>query len=228
MTSKLSRFLHLERPRAERPEAEATSRLQSSGRFEAPVERGEAPQEAAIPETHLERFRGHEPLVLAQAPDASLRFPRCMRCESENGRFVTTCVVCGADLETPQQREYDERRWQEHGPGLLQARDTVDEKLRLDEAERMADAERYARQLEQLREAERPHRWIRAFSQHSTVGTALLSLIPDARVRWLTLATVVAVPVGMCRYGEGRVPFAGVLLGIVLLALFMPAKSRRR
>lgn len=136
MTSKLSRFLHLERPRTGRPESEASSAVQSGGRFETPQERAEH-QEAAVPEAHLERFRGHAPLALADVPeDDARRFPRCMRCESENGRFATACGVCGADLGTPEQLEFNERLWQERRKGLSRTHADEAEALRQLEARR--------------------------------------------------------------------------------------------
>ncbi|MFP2932653.1 hypothetical protein ACLESO_47400 [Pyxidicoccus sp. 3LG] len=226
MTSKLSRFLHLERSRTERTEPEASSRLQSGGRFETLQERGEAPQETAVPEAHLERFKGQAPLALADVPEEALRFPRCAVCESENGRYSTECGVCGADLGTPQQREYNERRWRERGQGLNQTRDAEAEQLRQRGAERREDAERFAQQLRQLREEEQTHRWVRIFSQHSTIGTALLSLIPHPLARWLTLAAVFSVPLAMWRYGDGDTKFVGAMTGVFVVALFVPPKSR--
>ena len=66
MSSKFSRFLHLERSRGERPKAEEPSQLESGQRFADLAEKGEAPQSAVVPETHLERFRGEAPLALAR------------------------------------------------------------------------------------------------------------------------------------------------------------------
>ena len=67
MSPKSSRFLHLERSRGEGPNKDAPSKLQSSNRFEHLSQRGDAPQNASVPETHLERFRGEAPLTLAEA-----------------------------------------------------------------------------------------------------------------------------------------------------------------
>ena len=233
MKPRLSRFLHLERARAERPESETSSRLQSSGRFETLEERKDALQEAAIPESHLERFKGHDvPVGLAQpSEEDARRFPRCMLCESENGRFAQTCSMCGADLGTPQQLEYNEGLWQERRKGLSRTLEDEREALRRLEARRQEeeqqkreDAERLARMLEQLRKEEQSFGWLRHGLQHATVGTALLSLIPDKRLRWLTLAGAVGLALGLLRFGEGGTKLAGLGLCALLAVLFIPPR----
>jgi hypothetical protein len=227
VTSKLSRFLHLERARVERPESEASSQLQSGNRFESMEERKEH-HETGVPDAHLERFRAQEPIAFADAPEEDARrFPRCMLCESENGRFAKTCRMCGADLGTPQQLEFNERLWQERRKELTRTRADESEALRQFEAQRRQDdAEQLARQLAQLRAEEGMHPWVRAFSQHSTLGTALLSLIPHPLIRWLTFAGAVGLSVGLWRYGHGRAQWVGGGLSLLLLLLFIPPKSR--
>jgi len=230
MTSKLSRFLHLERARTERPEPEPSSPLQSGGRFESMEQRGDAPQEAAIPEAHLERFKGHEPVALALPPEEDARrFPRCMLCESENGRFAKTCSMCGADLGTPQQLDYNERLWQERRKGLTRTLEDEREALRQLEAQRQQearqkreDAERFARQIAELHAKEQSFGWVRHGLQHATVGTALLSLIPNPRVRWLALAGLVSLALGLWRFGDGGTRLAGMGLSALLVVLFIP------
>ncbi|QSQ22572.1 hypothetical protein JY651_46950 [Pyxidicoccus parkwayensis] len=230
MTSRHSRFLHLERARAERPEHETSSSLESSNRFESMQERQDTPQEAAVPETHLERFKGQEPVPLAPPPEEDARrFPRCMLCESENGRFAQTCRMCGADLGTPQQLDYNERLWQERKQGLTRTLEDEREALRQLETQRQQEAqrkredeERFARQIAELRAKEQSFGWFRHLRQHATVGTALLSLIPNPRVRWLTLACVVGLALGLMRFGEGGTRLAGLGLAALLAVLFIP------
>lgn len=234
--SKHSRFLHLERPRAERGEPAAPSTaLRDGGRFETLEERREALQEAAIPETHLERFRGQAPLALADMPEDVRRFPRCALCESENGRFAKACAVCGADLGTPEQLEFNERLWQERRKTLSRTQEDEAEALRqLEEARKQEEArkheaaEHFERQLQQLRAEEGSSRWIRAFSEHSTVGSALLALIPNPRVRPLVLAGLILLGVGLWRYGAGGARLAGVALCVVLAGLFLPRRGSWR
>lgn len=228
MTSKLSRFLHLERPRTGRPESETSSPLQSGARFESMEERKEA-QEVAVPEAHLERFRAQAPVALADVPVEDVRrFPRCMLCESENGRFAQVCSMCGADLGTPQQLEFNERLWQERRKSLTPTHEDEREALAQLATRKREAAELFARQLEQLRAEERRPLWVRAFSQHTTLGMALLSLIPHPLVRWLTFAGAVGLSVGLWRYGQGRTQWVGGGLFFLLLLMFLPPKALRR
>ncbi|MFP2911421.1 hypothetical protein ACLESD_41630 [Pyxidicoccus sp. 3LFB2] len=227
-TPKLSRFLHLERPRTERPESDTASPVQSGGRFEDPQERKET-QDAGVPEAHLERFKAQPPVALADRPEGDARrFPRCMRCESENGRFAQACAVCGADLGTPEQLEFNERLWQERKQGLSRTIEDEAEALRQAEARKREAAEHFASQLAQLRAEEGSYRWMRVFSQHSTVGTALLALIQPPLAKLLTVAVLIAVPVGLWRYGHGWTRLGGLALGIFFLALFVPGRSYGR
>ena len=226
MTPKLSRFLHLERARGGRSD-ETAAPLRDGGRFESLEERKEAHAEAAVPEAHLERFKGDAPLALADNPEETRRFPRCRVCESENGRFAKACGVCGADLETPEQREYNERLWQQRRQGLSRTHADEVEALRQLEARRREEDERFKQQLEQLRREEGGGRWVRIYSQHSTIGTGLLALIPHPLVRWLTLAAVLCLAVGLWRYGAGRTRMAGGAMCLLLLVLFLPGRSAR-
>jgi hypothetical protein len=223
--SKLSRFLHLERARAER--AEAAPPLQSGGRFESPQERTEH-QEAAIPEVHLERFKGQAPLALADLPEEARRFPRCALCGSENGRFAQACGVCGADLGTPEQLEFNERLWQERRKELSRTREDELEALRQHEARRREAEAQVSRQFEQLRATEGSPRWLRAYAQHTSLGMALLSLLPHPLARGLTLAAAGCLVLGLWRYGQGWTRLAAMALVSLLLILFVPGKPARK
>jgi hypothetical protein len=232
MTSKFSRFLNLERSRGDRPKPEEQPQLQSGNRFETLAQRGAAPQEAAVPETHLERFRGEAPLALVDAQpeqDAQL-FPRCGSCESENGRFAKECVVCGADLTTPQQRAYNERLWQTRKQELAQEREAVAAlSQQKHAAERQEDQARYAQLLEKLRKKEGASaQWRSAGEGGGSLGLKLLSLIPNQGVRMGILFGSILIPLVLWRYGRGQVRFVGAMLGFVVVVLLVPAGSRRR
>jgi hypothetical protein len=227
MSSKFTRFLHLERSRGERSKPEEPPRLQSGGRFEAMAERGAAPQGAVVPEAHLERFRGEAPLALAEAPNKEERFPRCARCESDNGRYTQECGVCGADLNTPQQREYNERLWQtreaqdrEHAQALEQARQQA-------EAQRQEDAAAKARLHEQLRSQPWDIQRGASFLKGRSPGVALLSLIPSKPVRWAVgLGLLLGTPL-VLRYGPRGMRHLAAILLIILLVMFLPPSLRR-
>lgn len=226
MSSKFSRFLHLERSRAERPKQETPSQLQGGSRFEAIVGKGDLPQGAAVPEAHLERFRGEVPLALEELPAGEHRFPRCARCESDNSRFAQACSVCGADLNTPQQREYNERFWQSRQQEVAQEREAVKALARQreqSEAEQAADKARYAELMAKLRKQEEASsRWNRVL-RHRSIGMALLELIPHPHVRLGVLVASILVP--LLLWSFGRTPGTkglGMLLGMMVLVLFLP------
>jgi hypothetical protein len=229
MSSKFSRFLNLERSRRERPKAQEPSRLESSQRFADLVEKGETPQSAVVPETHLERFRGEAPLALEDAPQAGAeRFPCCARCESENGRFARECTVCGADLNTPQQREYNERLWRTR---QAQEREYT---LALEQSRRQAEARQQEEQADRARLTEklRSDPWgdrqggdsLREFS----VGGFLLGLIPSAAVRWGIGVGLIFLPFLIWRFGSPKGKLMAGPVSFVLVVLFLRPFRRRR
>jgi len=230
MTSKFSRFLHLERSRGDRPKPEEQPQLQSGNRFENLAQRSAAPQEAVVPETHLERFRGEAPLALAEEQsEQEQRFPRCGSCESDNGRFAKECGVCGADLTTPQQRAYNERLWQTRQQELAREREaTAALSQQKHEAERQADQARYAKMLEKLREEERAGDLGGLFMREGSFGLKLLGLIPSPAVRGIILGLCIIIPVALVRYGRGQIRFAGIIMGVIVLMLFLPGGSLSR
>jgi hypothetical protein len=129
VASPLRRFLHLERPRREAP---PSGGLAARGRFDA-VEIGPALAEGAplVPASATDRFR--EPqgsgLALDLAPDGEQPFVRCAACEADHVRHALRCDRCGAALDTPEQRAFNERLW------AARRRDA-------DEEERAGDARR--------------------------------------------------------------------------------------
>jgi hypothetical protein len=222
--SKLSRFLHLERARGERPQhGDGAAPLRDKGRFESPQERREAPQEAAVPEAHLERFKGEAPLALGDVPEEARRFPRCAVCEAENGRFAKACGVCGADLGTPEQLEYNERLWQQRRQELSRTRADEVEALRRNEEQRRREQEALAdRMLEQLRRQQAEDGPLRAFLKRSAVGTALLSFTRGPVDRFLTLLTLALLPVFLWRHGGWGARLGALVLALVFASLFVP------
>ena len=107
----LRRFLHLERPRRDAP---PSAGLAARGRFDA-VEIGPTLAEGAtpVPASATDRFR--EPqgsgLALDLAPDGEQPFVRCAACEADHARHALRCDRCGAALDTPEQRAFNERLW---------------------------------------------------------------------------------------------------------------------
>ncbi|WP_224248459.1 hypothetical protein [Hyalangium gracile] len=230
MSPKFSRFLHLERSRGEGAKPEAATRLQSGNRFENPVEREAAPQAGSVPDAHLERFRGEAPLALSEPQAEKERFPRCARCESDNGRFARECTVCGADLNTPQQRAYNEQLWETRKQDLAREREATEAlgQQRLAEEKQKDDA-RYRQMLEKLREEEQRSSFNWDFFLGDTpIGWRLLSLISNPVTRTGVLILSILVPVGLWRYGTGQVRAAGIIIGLIVLMLLLPTHRRSR
>jgi len=229
MTSRFSRFLHLERSRAERPASEEPSQLQNGNRFSAVAGPQGAPQATSVPEAHLERFRGEAPLALADPAQKAEHFPRCGSCEADNSAFAKECSQCGADLTTPQQRAYNERLQQTRQQEAAQAREAAlafEEQRKRDEAEKQQDSERFVRLLKEAREQEQSGGWWRTIGQHRSIGMWLLSLLPHPLLRWGVLAAAILVPILLFKFGRGMTRFTAMCLGIFMFGLFLPPRRR--
>lgn len=231
MSSKLSRFLHLEKDRGARGKQELPPQLQDGGRrFEDIAERGALPQ-GEVPEAHLERFKAQPPVALEHRPetseDAGPDFPRCVVCASDNGRFAKHCQQCGADLGTPQQLEYREQLAREHREQRAKQRGLEREDgLQRLEQERREDAERYAYLLKKLREEEQQHGAWRILARHSTLGTGLLALLPSTLARCLAMVGYAGVTLGLMRFGRGDARWVGIGMMFFGALLFTPWRTR--
>ncbi|MCP3100696.1 hypothetical protein LZ198_17640 [Myxococcus sp. K15C18031901] len=231
MSNRLSRFLHLEKDRGGRGKQEPTSRLQGPERFEAHAERRDLPP-SEVPEAHLERFKAQPPVALEPPPEPSeddTPFPRCVVCESENGRFAERCQQCGADLGTPQQHAYNEglrrtrreeraRRETEHTDHLEQL-----------ETQRDEDAERYAVLMRKLREEEgRGSFWTTRKRPHRAWTRILLGRIPYRPLRWLLVALWFGVALRLFLFEMGRTRMLGVFMAFVFVVYCIPGEEDRR
>ena len=112
MARRLSRFFHLERARTSRSAATPPRRGETE-RFEGLEPDAAAPSDLRSATGHLARFdeRRNDALLLHTPSDADAPSVRCIRCEVENGRFVSRCTACGADLDTAEQRAFNEQLW---------------------------------------------------------------------------------------------------------------------
>jgi hypothetical protein len=160
--TRLRRFLHLERPRSAPVDPEIAP--SSRARFGAVdstadelaaatppaaerVPAGAPPADGAGTDgggggASMDRFRepvARAPDVAKPAPDAQ-PFVRCFRCETDNTVYAERCSTCGAPLDTPEQRRFNEALWTER---QQQARQLEDEVRRLREASARAEEEAY-------------------------------------------------------------------------------------
>ena len=135
--SLLDRFRRIERSRREAPapafDPDTAERIEG---VEGP---GRAPSTPSSSGGDLERFAPPPPAQLELLPeDADRRpFTRCMRCGMDHNFLVAECTGCGARLDTPEQRAFNERLWAER-----QVARAEEERLHAErEAERARDAE---------------------------------------------------------------------------------------
>jgi hypothetical protein len=225
-SNKFSRFQHLERARGEKTPPEGRVRLQDGGRFESVTGPAEAPPSTvAVPEAHVERFKlhGQTPLALDGAPEEPHAFPRCVRCQTDNGRFAQVCTTCGADLQSPEQRAYDAERSREQAePRPREQKGGLHKAHQEASAEQLAEQQRYQEQLHRALEEDRS--FLSRLQPLFTpcLGVGLLRLIPHPLARWTTLAWALGLPLLLVRFGNERLRALGLYLGAFVLLSFIP------
>ncbi|WNG32638.1 hypothetical protein F0U61_02685 [Archangium violaceum] len=227
-SNKFSRFMHLERARGDKTAPGGQVRLQNGGRFESVAGPGsEVPSSVAVPEAHVERFKlhGQTPLALDDTPAQGQDFPRCMRCQTENGRFTRECVTCGADLQAPEQLAYNQERWRAQEQAEAQTREQMKvlQKIRQeDDAEQLAERQRYVEELHRALEKDRL--FISKLQPLFTpcLGVGLLRLIPHPLARWMTLAWTILLPLLLVRFGNDSLQVLGLYLGMLIIVIFVP------
>jgi len=229
------RFLKLERPR--QAGRDATDRLPDEARFEDMGSPEPAPASApGVPSSSTDRFRPppERPLETADAPAGAQPFTRCASCQVDNTVYAATCQHCGVPLDTPAQRDFNERLWAGRRTEA--------------EAERRASAEReQARQREAAEQARRRRELAEELARREkervdeqygggvpgrpssdTAGMRLLRLLPGAGWRLAVAVVAVGIPLLLLLFGRGQVQFAGMALLGILIALFSPARRSRR
>ena len=227
-SNKFSRFMHLERSRGEKPGADGQVPLQDGGRFESVTgPSGEAPASVSVPEAHVERFKlhGQTPLALDAGSAQGQHFPRCVRCEAENGRFARECTTCGADLQSPEQLAYNEERARAQAQADAQTREqmqVLQQARTQEETERLAERERYLEQLH--RELEKDRSFISRLQPifDPCLALGLLRLIRHPLARWMTLAWAIGLPILLVNFGNEPLRLLGLYLGALVLVSFIP------
>ena len=229
----LSRFKLLERSRREAaPEAPTAS----AGRFEA-LETGDRTGSPAQPEvawagtgSRVAEEPGRAAPVasgLELAPDSpdDQPFIRCMRCEGDSHAFATACAHCGASLETPQQRAFNEQLWARQRAEkaqeeqlLAQRRDAAHASMLLERAEGRALAEQMAREV-----GEETRRHLEA-GEHFDFPAELFHRL-GPRSRAAALAAAFAVPVLLATFPSTR--FVGLGLVVALFLAWVRAWLRQ-
>lgn len=222
---RFSRFQNLERERPLEGDAsggESADGRAESGRFNAlQTEMRPAPGPAPIAQGHLARFDAPKPaeLSLDASTEQDQPFIRCRVCEGDNNRFAVECQHCSADLNTPEQRAFNEQLW-------AQLRET-----RQQEAE--AHQQMQAAQLQaefELKQAQRKAweqlaRRVAVQTEARLEGRPLLDFVdPDvasSRIAWIVLLVGVAVCVVLIAVllSHGAHSFTRRLVLVLVLAI---------
>jgi hypothetical protein len=228
------RFLKLERPR--QAGRDVVDRLPDEGRFEDMGSPEPAPAPSSgVPSSSTDRFRPPPERPLETVGDRSgvQPFTRCASCQMDNTVYAPACQNCGAALDTPAQRDFNERLWSARRAEA--------------EAERRASAEReQARQREAAEQARQRRELAEELARREkdriddelgettgrpasdTAGMRLLRLVPGPGLRVAIAVVAIVIPLLLLLFGRGQVQFAGMALLGVLIALFSPARRRSR
>ena len=115
MAGRLARFLQLERGRRARDEKVNPSSRERSARFDALEPQGATPPDVRSAPAHLARFDApaEGDLLVQERREQDAPFVRCVLCQVDSGQFARRCDGCGADFDTPEQRAFNERVWEE-------------------------------------------------------------------------------------------------------------------
>lgn len=219
--------------------------LPDDGRFESigaeprpPAQGGTAPGGSPVPESATDRFRPppERGLETAEARKGQ-PFTRCADCKVDNTVYAVRCQHCGADLDTPVQRAFNEKLWAERQAEAAAEASEIAGRERA----RRAEAEEVARQRRQVgeelarRERERVDAQFPggpidtgAARRADTVGMRLLRLLPGTGWRIAAALVAFGIPLLLLLFGRGQPQIVGMMLLGVLISLFSPARARRR
>ena len=266
MAERRDRFLKLERPRAALPGR--ADPLPSDERFEGlgeapagPTGREGAPPEppgpgapdAAPPGRAAAGRFGPPPergLDTGALPDGAQPFTRCARCEMDNSVYARACQNCGADLEAPEQRNFNEQLWARRQAEARAERAATEARTRAAEASD-AEVQRARREIAgemARREAERvddeldaagggrrrrwggwgddaPGGW---GADGTPVGIRLLRMIPGIGWKIAAVAAAVVLPLALAIFTRGGAQLAGMLVLMLVGGLFSNGRRRWR
>ncbi|HTP50833.1 MAG TPA: zinc ribbon domain-containing protein [Anaeromyxobacteraceae bacterium] len=202
------RFLKLERPR-EAP-AGRVDPLAHDRRFERVGDDGGGhPAANPPPPPALERFR--EPreraLETEELPKDAQPFTRCAKCGADGSLYASACPHCGAPLDTPEQRAFNEEVWASHRAEEAAEEESL--RVRREAGERQAAELAAARRraAEELSRAERAR-----VEEELEGGGFRLPRLPEGAPAFRFLS----------RLPEGaRLPIAGLALLLPLLLLLL-------
>jgi hypothetical protein len=249
-TRRRERFLRLERPRdgaGGRPDP-----LPNDERFEqlgGEAAGGAPPRPPAatpVPSRATDRFRPPPERApdTAGLPEGAQPFTRCARCEVDSSVYARACQNCGADLETPEQRSFNEQLWARRRAEAeverkeLAEREQERRRLAGDEARlRREVAEEMARRERDRVDGElggwgRGRGWGQDDGDwgrpQAPVGLRLLRLLPGLGWRIAAVSVAFAVPLLLILLGRGTPQLLGMMLMMLFVGLFSSGRRWRR
>src|SRR5438067_574222 len=207
MAGRMTRFLNLERPHGESlaPPAEVATR---------------------------KRFEGGESGIGVELDFGEQPFLRCPACEADNGRHAEKCINCQRPLQTAEVRAWNAAFWEKRKAEKPPEMPPLPHSVPLDEANRKL-AEALAREVGE-RERARLSWWSALGPYDSTpLGFRLLGRIANANIRFAATAGLLAAFVGaaivaLAARQHPLLQVGGVIVSLLLLALFTPNVRRRR
>jgi len=197
----------------------------------------ERPRQAGVPSTSTDRFRPPPERLLetADPQEGAQPFTRCASCQMDNTVYAPACQHCGAALDTPAQRDFNERLWASRKTEAEAERRASADR----EQERQREAAAQARQRRELAEELARQEKDRIEEQYGdgpggpglasgSAGMRLLRLVPGAGWRIVLAVFAIGIPLLLLLFGRGRLQFAGMALLGILIALFSPGRRRSR
>jgi hypothetical protein len=212
------RFLKLERARPDRGDGNDPVPSSSTDRFRPPPER---PLETA------EERRGAQP------------FTRCASCQMDNTVYAASCQNCGAELDTPAQRAFNERLWAERQAQAEAERREIAERERVrqsEAAEQARSRREVAEHMAEMEKARTEREYGDGLSEGGpvagpvggTTGMRLLRMLPGLGWRIAAACLGIGIPLLLLLFGRGQLQMAGMLLLGLVIALFSPMRRRTR
>jgi hypothetical protein len=219
MANRFARFLRLERPH---PQTGAASKLANEARFE---------HEEPATDAEIERLRAARRqqfasgVETAEEPPDAQPFSRCAVCEADNSRYAMRCSNCAANLDTPEQRDFNQALWAKRRAEQIGAAKSASEPFH---DPRFALGAELAHDVA-LREGDRLS-WMQS-GPETSIGVRILAALPDglrSKVVGFVLVWIAGTGLWAWRTGEQSWGMACGISIAVVLALFMPRRRRTR
>lgn len=163
-------------------------------------------------------------LALDSAPVSGQPFVRCARCGADSGIHAKVCDNCGVDLDTAEQRTFNEKVWET--------------RKRNDERERRALAQMAEARAEVIRTSFRalpepgmapPPELLEPIEDHGgPILLDALAALQKPKWRWTAGAIVVGLPIVLVALGGPFFPKLGWAFAFLCFLTLLPRRGVRR